>query len=119
MSVLYTISIYFYILLIRIAALFNTKAGQWVSGRKHLFEKIASAVRPGDKTIWIHSASLGEFEQGRPVIEALKKMHPEHKILLTFFSPSGNTCRLGPSFRACTNGSRRSPILHGVRISCH
>jgi 3-deoxy-D-manno-octulosonic-acid transferase len=93
MPLLYTISIYLYTLLIRLAALFNPKAKKWIGGRRHQFEKLASAIKPEDKTIWVHSASLGEFEQGRPVIEALKERYPGHQILLTFFSPSGYEVR--------------------------
>ncbi len=69
----------------------NAKAMQWVKGRKHqLAEPVA---QPTDAWIWFHAASLGEFEQGRPVIEALKKEFPQYKILLSFFSPSGYEIR--------------------------
>lgn len=70
-------------------SLFNHKARLWVDGRKGIFEKVKKAINPEEKIAWIHCASLGEFEQGRPVIEALKKEIPELKIFLTFFSPSG------------------------------
>ncbi len=72
-----------------IASLFNQKAKKWVQGRKGIFEKLEKAIPAGEKIIWIHCASLGEFEQGRPVIEKLKAEGTGHKILLTFFSPSG------------------------------
>jgi len=72
-----------------VASLFNPKAKKWVQGRKHLFEKLKTAISDGEKIIWMHCASLGEFEQGRPVIEKLKEMNTGHRILLTFFSPSG------------------------------
>lgn len=79
---------------IRIAALFNPKARLWVHGRRNIFKKIAEATSgKGEKRIWIHCSSLGEFEQGRPVIEALKKDYPDYKIVLTFFSPSGYEIR--------------------------
>ncbi len=71
------------------ASLFNPKAKKWVTGRKGIFEKLQQAIPPGEKVIWMHCASLGEFEQGRPVIEKLKAQGTGHKILLTFFSPSG------------------------------
>ena len=71
------------------ASLFNPKAKKWVTGRKNIFEKLATAIPAGEKIIWVHCASLGEFEQGRPVIEKLKSLETGHKILLTFFSPSG------------------------------
>jgi 3-deoxy-D-manno-octulosonic-acid transferase len=72
-----------------IASLFNPKAKKWVQGRKTLFEKLEKTIPPGERVIWMHCASLGEFEQGKPVIEALRKMGTGHRILLTFFSPSG------------------------------
>jgi 3-deoxy-D-manno-octulosonic-acid transferase len=83
-----------------LAAPFHPKAKKWVQGRKKIFDKLAAAIPPGEKIIWIHCASLGEFEQGRPVIEALKAQgtrdkgqRSEYKILLTFFSPSGYEVR--------------------------
>ncbi|MBL0272130.1 MAG: 3-deoxy-D-manno-octulosonic acid transferase [Chitinophagaceae bacterium] len=72
-----------------VASMFNLKAKKWVQGRQGLFEKLEKAIPIGEKIIWIHCASLGEFEQGRPVIEKLKKQATGHRILLTFFSPSG------------------------------
>ncbi len=72
------------------ATFFNAKAKLFVAGRKHLFEHVAQAFRDNQSEVaWFHCASLGEFEQGRPVMEAYKNAFPEHKILLTFFSPSG------------------------------
>ena len=92
MRVLYTIGILLYSLGVRIAALFgNTKAVQWVEGRKR--QRFEPAAQNADAWIWFHAASLGEFEQGRPVIEALKKECPQYKILLSFFSPSGYEIR--------------------------
>lgn len=73
----------------RIAALFNPKAKKWVNGRKGQFDRLKEQIDDGDQIIWFHCASLGEFEQGRPVIEAMRKNFPDHKILQTFFSPSG------------------------------
>ena len=72
-----------------VASLFNPKAKKWVRGRKRIFEKLEEAIPAGEKIIWMHCASLGEFEQGRPVIEKLKALGTGHRILLTFFSPSG------------------------------
>lgn len=72
-----------------IAAMFNPKAKKWVEGRKNIFKKLETGFSSGDKVIWMHCASLGEFEQGRPVLEKLKQQYPAYKILLTFFSPSG------------------------------
>lgn len=86
----YNIFIILYRIGIRIASLFNKKARLWVIGRKG-WEKTIS-IKLGEnkrKTIWIHSASLGEFEQGRTLIESIRKSHPSYRILVSFFSPSG------------------------------
>ncbi|PXX97805.1 3-deoxy-D-manno-octulosonic acid transferase [Marinifilum breve] len=93
MVLFYNLSIRLYVLLIRIAAFFNPKAKQWVVGRKGVFKKLQEAIRGEEDIIWFHSASLGEFEQGRPVIENFKEKYPNSKILLTFFSPSGYEVR--------------------------
>ena len=75
--------------LIKIAALFIPKIKLFVDGRKSVFETLSNKINPEDKTIWFHAASLGEYEQGLPVIEKIKIKYPDHKIVLTFFSPSG------------------------------
>lgn len=94
MKVLYNISIFFVGLGLRIASIFNTKGREFVTGRAQIFERMREALKGNDApVIWIHCASLGEFEQGRPVIEALKEKFPRHKIFLTFFSPSGYRVR--------------------------
>ncbi|RKE00203.1 3-deoxy-D-manno-octulosonic acid transferase [Marinifilum flexuosum] len=93
MVLFYNLSIRLYVLLIRIAAFFNLKAKQWVVGRKNVFAKLQEAIHGEEDIIWFHSASLGEFEQGRPVIESFKEKYPNSKILLTFFSPSGYEVR--------------------------
>ena len=92
MRVFYTIGVCLYSLGVRVAAIFgNAKARLWVEGRE---AKAPEPVeRPNEQWIWFHAASLGEFEQGRPVIEAIKQTHPEFKILLSFFSPSGYEVR--------------------------
>jgi 3-deoxy-D-manno-octulosonic-acid transferase len=72
--------------------LFHAKIGLFVKGRKETFEKL-SVLQKDDKVIWIHAASLGEFEQAIPIIEAIKKSHPIYKIVVTFFSPSGYEIR--------------------------
>jgi 3-deoxy-D-manno-octulosonic-acid transferase len=94
-GILYGIAIFFYNAAISIAALFNNqKAILWKDGRKNWEIKITSVLKGIErKRIWIHCASLGEFEQGRPVIEALKKQHPSVYIVLSFFSPSGYELR--------------------------
>ena len=90
MRACYTLAIRAYALAVRIAALFgNAKAKLWVKGRKNTPE----ASEDNSPWVWFHAASLGEFEQGRPLIEAIKKNHPEVKISLTFFSPSGYEIR--------------------------
>ena len=79
---------------IQIASQFSSKAKAFVSGRDNLFSELENRFQQHpSQVIWIHCASLGEFEQGRPVIEALKKEYPECFILLTFFSPSGYEVR--------------------------
>jgi len=78
---------------IHLAALFNPKAKKWVKGRRGIMKKIEAAVKGKENIIWVHCASLGEFEQGRPVIERLRVTAPHHRILLTFFSPSGYEVR--------------------------
>ena len=92
MRVFYTIGVCLYSLGVRVAALFgNAKARLWVEGREA--KALEPVERPNEQWIWFHAASLGEFEQGRPVIEAIKQTHPEFKILLSFFSPSGYEVR--------------------------
>ncbi len=90
---IYNIGITMYGLLLRFASLFNAKAKLFVEGRHHIFENIAQKVDADDEPIWFHFASLGEFEQGRPVLEELKSIHPQQKIIVTFFSPSGYEVR--------------------------
>lgn len=93
MILFYNLSIFFYSLIVRIVSLFNPKAKQWVQGRKDILKKIEEAVGDDTNLVWFHSASLGEFEQGRPVIEAFRAKYPDYKIVLTFFSPSGYEIR--------------------------
>jgi 3-deoxy-D-manno-octulosonic-acid transferase len=93
MNVLYNLSIFFYSILIRLALPFNTKAGQIWKGRQRVFAELPKKIKHDRPIIWVHCASLGEFEQGRPLIEAIKKQHPEYQIFLTFFSPSGYEIR--------------------------
>jgi len=78
---------------LKIIALFIPKIKLFVDGRKNVFAILEEKIKPGDKTIWFHSASLGEYEQGLPVIEKIKEKYPAHKIIVTFFSPSGYEVR--------------------------
>jgi 3-deoxy-D-manno-octulosonic-acid transferase len=91
--IVYNLGITIYTLFIRLASLFNPKAKQWVEGRKQVWEKLEKTFGNPQKTVWFHCASLGEFEQGRPLIEAFRLKYPNYKILLTFFSPSGYEIR--------------------------
>lgn len=74
---------------VRAAAPFNTKARAWVAGREGLWDRLEARKEQLRGCLWMHCASVGEFEQGRPVLEAIKAAHPELPVLLTFFSPSG------------------------------
>ena len=95
MKTLYNIIIHFYVISIYISSLFNAKSKQWVGGRKNIFTSIEKAINNHKNIVWFHCASLGEYEQGKPIIEAYKAKSPTHKILLTFFSPSGYEVRKG------------------------
>ena len=93
MFIIISIAIIFYVIGIAIAALFNKKARLWINGRKHLFRQLEVTFNGTEHPIWIHSASLGEYEQARPIIERIKHDHPDAKVLVTFFSPSGYEIR--------------------------
>ncbi|MGL4364220.1 MAG: 3-deoxy-D-manno-octulosonic acid transferase [Bacteroidales bacterium] len=88
---LYNCSIAIYGVCVALFAIFSTKARAWYCGRRVLFENLEKALQKKNNrsVAWFHCASLGEFEQGRPVLEAFRKMHPNYFIVLTFFSPSG------------------------------
>ncbi len=90
---MYNIAIYLYLLGVAIAALFDKKVRTMWRGERAAFDKLRREVDPEASYVWFHAASLGEFEQGRPLMERLRKLHPEYKILLTFFSPSGYEVR--------------------------
>lgn len=90
---LYNFGLMLYLWAVRLAAPRLPKARLWYEGRKDLYRRMAEAIDPAARVVWIHVASLGEFEQGRPIIEQIRKTHPEYKILLTFFSPSGYEIR--------------------------
>ena len=91
MKVFYNFIISIVNLLLPLFAVFSKKLKLFVNGRKQTFSKLS--VLENKKTIWLHAASLGEFEQARPIIEELKKEYNNYKILVTFFSPSGYKIR--------------------------
>ncbi len=93
MIYLYNFCIAVYALLIRLAAPFNRKGRLWCDGRKGLVERLQQAIGDAEHIVWVHSSSLGEFEQGRPLVDYIKAHYPDYKILLTFFSPSGYEMR--------------------------
>ncbi len=94
MRALYSLGIFLFGISIRIASVFNSKAKLWIRGRKNLFEKLEEFFKNNkNPVVWFHCASLGEFEQGRPLMEEFKKRNPDYKTLLTFFSPSGYDVR--------------------------
>ena len=90
---LYNIGMYLYQKAIGVASLRSTKARQWRDGRRGIFERLSQSIGDSDRIVWVHCASLGEFEQGRPIIERIREQRPDLKILLTFFSPSGYEIR--------------------------
>lgn len=121
MRLLYNTGIVLYIVFIRIAAIFNAKAALWVNGRKNWEKQITEKINPGDKVLWMHCASLGEFEQGRPLIEEIRQSKPDVKIVLTFFSPSGYEIRKDYPLADCVcylpadtprNASRFIKLVH-------
>lgn len=92
MYIVYQLGVYFYYLFILFASLFNRKAALWINGRKSQAALFKTPLTPA-KRIWFHFASLGEFEQGRSVLEKIHQQHPNYKIVISFFSPSGYEIR--------------------------
>ena len=90
---IYNLIIYLYLLGVAVYSRFNEKVRKMWRGEREAFRILREKVDPNAKYVWFHAASLGEFEQGRPLMERLRKDHPEYKILLTFFSPSGYEVR--------------------------
>ena len=90
---IYNLIIYLYLLGVAIYSRFNEKVRKMWRGEREAFSILKEKVDPNAQYVWFHAASLGEFEQGRPLMEQLRKDHPEYKILLTFFSPSGYEVR--------------------------
>lgn len=93
MRPLYTAAISLYAAAVQAAAPFHGKARKMIDGRRSIDEVLREKIVPGARYVWLHAASLGEFEQGRPLLEAIRQRHPDCKIVLTFFSPSGYDVR--------------------------
>ena len=90
---MYNVVIYLYLFGVALCSIFNKKVRKMWRGERQAIQTLKEKVEPGAQYVWFHAASLGEFEQGRPLMERLKAEHPEYKILLTFFSPSGYEVR--------------------------
>ena len=90
---MYNLGIYLYLIGVAIASLFNEKVRKMWRGERDAIRVLKEKVDPEARYVWFHAASLGEFEQGRPLMEQLHREHPDYKILLTFFSPSGYEVR--------------------------
>lgn len=90
---MYNIGMWLFERSVGLAALRNKKAKLWKEGRRDIFDRMSESIKPKEDIVWVHCASLGEFEQGRPIIEQIRKIDPSIKILLTFFSPSGYEIR--------------------------
>ncbi|SEA81986.1 3-deoxy-D-manno-octulosonic acid transferase [Pedobacter hartonius] len=90
---LYNFGIFLYKIVLHIVSIFNVKAKLFLKGRNNIIQTIKNNIDITKKHIWFHFASLGEFEQGRPVLEQLREKHPEKRIIITFFSPSGYEIR--------------------------
>ncbi len=93
MLFLYDIALYLTGFLLKLVALFNPKMKLFVNGHKDVFSILSQKIKDSDRTFWFHAASLGEYEQGLPIIEKIKAENPSHKIIVTFFSPSGYEVR--------------------------
>ena len=93
-----------YYLAIRIYALFNDKAKKWIKGRQDWERHVNNVLQPGEKRVWVHASSVGEFEQAKPVIESIRANYPGYKIAVTFFSPSG--------YEACKNNALADYVFY-------
>jgi 3-deoxy-D-manno-octulosonic-acid transferase len=102
MLFLYNLVVLLALQIVKLLALFSPKMKLFVNGRKDVFTTLKSKILSTDQTIWFHAASLGEFEQGLPVMERMKKQFPNHKIIVTFFSPSGYEVRKNNSIADVT-----------------
>jgi 3-deoxy-D-manno-octulosonic-acid transferase len=104
MLILYNLFLSFYYLSARLYGLFNAKAKKWVDGRKDWEDNYRSTLRLGEKRVWVHCSSMGEFEQAKPLIEELRQQYPAYKMVVTFFSPSG--------YEACKNNSLADYVFY-------
>ena len=102
MHLLYNFSTFLASKLILLSPLFSPKMGLFVKGRKSVVNTLKSTLKKGDKTIWFHCASLGEYEQGVPIIKKTKEEFPDHKIIVSFFSPSGFEVKKNDKLADCT-----------------
>ncbi len=93
MVLIYNLGIRIYLLLIWLVSPVNPKAKSWLAGRRGLLDEVELLAQNNDPKIWVHCSSLGEFEQGRPLIERIRESYPTLKVVLTFFSPSGYKVR--------------------------
>jgi 3-deoxy-D-manno-octulosonic-acid transferase len=121
---MYQIGFLIYVLLFRIVAVFHPKAGKMVKGHRQTWKTLRTEIGSDQKWLWFHAASLGEFEQGRPVMEKIRASYPEYKILLTFYSPSGYEVRKNYTgadlicylpFDTCLNARRFLKLVNPVR----
>ena len=97
MLILYNLFLSLYFLSAKVYGLFNGKAKKWVDGRRDWEDHFRNKLKPGEKRVWVHCSSMGEFEQAKPLIEELRAKYPSYKILVTFFSPSGyEACKNSP-----------------------
>jgi len=99
-----------------VASFFDAKAKLWYQGRVHIFDHLHQQSTKSTHWLWFHAASLGEFEQGRPVIEAIKKLHPEYAVLLTFFSPSGYEIRKNYELADCVAYLPADTLRHATKL---
>ncbi|MFA6820526.1 MAG: glycosyltransferase N-terminal domain-containing protein, partial [Bacteroidaceae bacterium] len=90
---MYSLAIYLYMFCVNVAALFNKKARLMMRGHRQTYRILREQIHHDEKYIWFHAASLGEFEQGRTLIEKIRAAYPQYRILLSFFSPSGYEVR--------------------------
>jgi 3-deoxy-D-manno-octulosonic-acid transferase len=98
MRILYTFLLHLVQLALPLVGLFSGKLKLFVSGRSRVFQELKASLNEGQPTLWFHAASLGEYEQGLPVMEAIQKLYPEHQLLISFFSPSGYEVKKNTAF---------------------